>query len=686
MGQHHPNPPGRTLPQPGQGVCDEGMRDVGDCPVTDLCGAPKRRVKQERVPGPQAGNRGFDCRVPGVRVGQVQNPLASGGDLNGDGVAGFRPVVDGMELHLERAGGRSTAGRQGPPVERQVGRRGAQVGQQTWRSDTGHAQVRTLAAELAGSGDVAHVGVGPGNSDDIGVDAVPLLADVGRRVQQDRLAFVDDGDGRGGPCEGGIRLGRGAIRASASDLGNPCILRAAQHDHMHGGPSEPRVIAQRINRPGAAIVVLRQRDVAATVGGAMVGAGIFIAPERLIDNGAPPLLILGLFAAAGIVAVFGAFTLVRLAQAMPGNGGPYLYLRVLHPRLPSLFNWSRFWVMQTGALAILSLIAAQFALQTFGYSHWYAQAVLAMLLLAGAAAINARGLRTGARFQLATTALKFAAILAVSIGIFTVGDAANLRASRGTANLGLGSWMLTVVFAFGGWTQVTFLAGETRGDLKRPVVGAILGVTALYILAVAAMLLAPVGPGPLALAAAESVFGASGARIMSAVIAVTVLGTLHTMTLTGPRLYEAAAARGDWWRPFARRNHRDAPGMAILYQAEWAAVLIVLSLLARNAYDALIGGISTAIWLFHVATALAWFRVRRGSFVPPAIFLAASSFVVGVAFVQDISRALDGAWGQVTSLYALLIIASGLPLAWRGSRSPPTAPDAPRGLPGSATR
>ncbi len=397
-----------------------------------------------------------------------------------------------------------------------------------------------------------------------------------------------------------------------------------------------------------------------------MGAGIFVAPDRLVQNGAPAWVILVLFAAAGAVAVMGALSLVRLAQAMPGNGGPYRYLRVLHPRLPFLFNWSRFWVMQTGALAILSLIAADFAMATFGVEHGFWQAILAMALLLGTATINARGLRAGARFQWGVTVLKFTAILAMSASIFFVANPANTELSRSTQSLGLGSWMLTVVFAFGGWTQVTFLAGETKGDLRRPIVGAIVAVTALYLCVVAALLLAPAGEGALASAAAESVFGPHGRTIMSAVIATTVLGTLHTMTLTGPRLYEAATREGDWWHPFARRNAHDAPARALFFQAEWAAMLIALSLLAANAYDALIGGISTAIWLFHVATALAWFKVRGGNPIPPTLFLAASTFVVLVAFAQDVDRMVAGDWQHMTSLYALAIIASGVPLALRG--------------------
>lgn len=51
--------------------------------------------------------------------------------------------------------------------------------------------------------------------------------------------------------------------------------------------------------------------------------------------------------------------------------------------------------------------------------------------------------------------------------------------------------MLVAVFAFGGWTQVTFLAGEAKVDLWRPLAAAILGVTVLYLVAVAAMLMVP---------------------------------------------------------------------------------------------------------------------------------------------------------------------------------------------------
>ncbi len=426
----------------------------------------------------------------------------------------------------------------------------------------------------------------------------------------------------------------------------------------------------------------------------MVGAGIFLSPGLMLRSGATPTMVLVLFVVGGVIAILGALTISELASAHPGNGGPFRYIHDnLGPAPAFLFNWSRFWVMQTGALAILSLTCARFAADALGVADPYWEAVAAIGLLAATALLNSRGLWLGAWVQRGLTLLKVGALLAIVIGVAIAarpdGFATPPEASTPT---GIGGLLLLAIFAYGGWTQMTFLAGEVADPRRfaRPLVLGVALAMALYLVSISAMFLAmPDGAqGRVIVAeAAGALWGPTGRTLVAAVVAVAVLGGLHTMTLTGPRLYAAAAASGQWWRPFGKHNAFDAPGTALWLQAEWAAMLVALSLLANDAFLALIGSLSVAIWIFHVLTAIAWFQRRRTGTPPPfttpggawvaGTFLVATTVVVGLAIWNDIRFIAAGRWGDLQATWALLVIGSGGLglLAKRARRQAPQAAD-----------
>ncbi len=411
-------------------------------------------------------------------------------------------------------------------------------------------------------------------------------------------------------------------------------------------------------------MALRERDVVLTVTSAMVGAGIFLTPGLLLRQGAPPWLILGLFVVAAIVVIAGAFTLADLAKRLPGNGGPHRYLsHHLGPWAGFLYNWSRFWVMQCGALAVLSLTAALFLADALGVHHPFWEAVAALFILAASAAINVQGLGVSARIQWLLTLLKIGLIAILAAGIMVAADPVTTPETDLVG--GIGRWLLLVLFAFGGWTQVTFLAGETSGDLRRPIATGILLATAVYLVALVAMFLSGTIEGRvIAAEAAGNLYGSGARRAVSLAIAIAVLGTLHTQSMTGPRLYQAAADAGHWWHPFSARNQRGAPHKATWFQAQWAMLLVAFSLLAADAFVVLIGSISTAIWTFHIGLAVAWWRDRGRSIGPvwPSLFGLAAVFVVAAALWQDIDLLLHGAWRDATALWAIAFIVSGVPV------------------------
>src|SRR5690242_17782966 len=79
-------------------------------------------------------------------------------------------------------------------------------------------------------------------------------------------------------------------------------------------------------------------DATMLVMGGIVGSGIFINPYVVAQQVHTPALILGAWAAGGIIALVGAFIYAELAQRLPQVGGQYAYLReAYHPLFGFLY-------------------------------------------------------------------------------------------------------------------------------------------------------------------------------------------------------------------------------------------------------------------------------------------------------------------------------------------------------------
>src|SRR5207237_8001929 len=117
---------------------------------------------------------------------------------------------------------------------------------------------------------------------------------------------------------------------------------------------------------------------------------------------------------------------------------------------------------------------------------------------------------------------------------------------------GIGSAMIPVAFAYGGWQTATFVAGEMRDarrDLSRGLLMGVAGVVALY-LAVNFVCLRVLGPAGLDATTTPAsdvmwaAIGPCGAQWIAAGIAISTLGFLSQSMLTAPRVYYAMACDG----------------------------------------------------------------------------------------------------------------------------------------------
>ena len=321
-------------------------------------------------------------------------------------------------------------------------------------------------------------------------------------------------------------------------------------------------------------------DAIMIVMGGIVGAGIFANPSEVAHRVHTPFLILGVWVLGGFIAMCGAFIWAELATRLPGTGGQYLYLReAYHPSVAFVYGWGLLLVTQTGGMAAVAVIFSSYFRALTGVA-WNDSVIAAavLLILTG---INCLGARAGSNVQSALMLLKIGALAAlVTLGFAFGGGSLKSGPLLGQpASLGLlkdiGSAMVPIAFAYGGWQTATFVAGEMRDarrDLSRGLLLGVAAVVALY-LAVNLACLRVLGPAGLDATTTPAsdvmriALGERGAQWIAAGIAISTLGFLSQSMLTAPRVYYAMARDGLFFESVGKLSPRSgAPVVAIVLQ------------------------------------------------------------------------------------------------------------------------
>ncbi len=422
-----------------------------------------------------------------------------------------------------------------------------------------------------------------------------------------------------------------------------------------------------------------------SVVGGIIGSGIFInssiVAQRLPSGG----WVLAAWGVGGVVALLGAFIFAELGQRMPKVGGGYAYLRAAFGPLPGfLYGWALLLIMATGAAAAVAMTFATYlqALTGFAPSFIPAIAAGALLLLS---ALNMAGVRPAAWTLNVLTVLKLAALIALIGAGLLLGSPAASTTIDATPNtqhaplyLAFASALVPILFSYGGWQQTNFVAEEIREPettLPRALLLGVLIVVAVYCLANAAYL-RTLGHTGLALSTAPAgdtmaaVLGPWGRTFITAGITISTFGFLDLVILVSPRVYQAMAADGLFFKSFARISPTTGtPMTAIAFQGLWA-----VALLFTKSYGQLLDYVTFADWIFFGATALTLLVLRRRPAAPGyrapaaplaiALFVAAAGYVVIGSIAADPGNAIRGAG----------LLALGVPVylfwRWRGGLAP----------------
>jgi APA family basic amino acid/polyamine antiporter len=417
----------------------------------------------------------------------------------------------------------------------------------------------------------------------------------------------------------------------------------------------------------------------------IIGGGIFINPHVVAEIARTPFLILAAWIAGGVLSLAGAFVFAELSTVVPRVGGQYAFFReAFHPLVAFLHGWTLMLVIESGAMAAISMALAQYTARLL-HLDTAIVAPLAVALLLALAGYHALGIRPGSILINIVTAGKTLVLLGLVVGAFLLAPRGKIElhplVPPGLAGFGLLSTffaaLVPIMFSYGGWQNLNFVAEEVRDPLRNLPRACLLGVLCVIAVYVSANVAYVHVLGAPALAASKTpaadvagaLWGEHGSTAMSALIVISMFGFLNLSFLSAPRVYYAMAADGLFFKQVAAVSPRfKVPTVAILLQGVLAAALTL-----TNTYERLLGYAVFGDWIFFAlaGAALLVFRrtlpdAPRPMRVPlypwtPLAFILVGLGIVANTFVTDTRNALLGS--------AILLVGVPVYFLWKNRQA-----------------
>jgi amino acid transporter len=272
--------------------------------------------------------------------------------------------------------------------------------------------------------------------------------------------------------------------------------------------------------------------------------------------------------------------------------------------------------------------------------------------------------------------LLFIVILALAIGLPATGGHFTPAVPPGSFAFGaFGLALVSVLWAFDGWADLSYAAGEVK-DPQRNLPRALLigtgAVLAMYLAVnIAYLAVIPVEQmrtSPLVAAdVAEIVMGASGVAFVATTVMISTFGTLNNTLITAPRILFATADDGLCPRAIASVHPK--------FKTPWVAVSLcgalgIAFVLART-FEQLADQFVIAFLPFYGLGVAAIFVLRRRAdyqpsfrvpFYPivPLIFLGSVIALLGNALSDESAR--------TSTMVILGVVALGAPVYWLTAR------------------
>lgn len=444
--------------------------------------------------------------------------------------------------------------------------------------------------------------------------------------------------------------------------------------------------------------------------GAMIGSGIFKKPALMAAQLGSPELLLGIWVVAGFITLFGALTNAEIAGMITQTGGQYIFFQKMYGNFMAfLYGWAVFAVIQTGSIASITYVFSQYFQYFYVLPH-FSPAVeqsfvlhipfigqiapladigvklLTIAVIVVLTLVNYLGVRFGGTVQNVFTVLKVAAILFLVAAGFASGagsfehvvqPAAAGIPTGGALVLAIVAAMSGAFWAYDGWNNITYIAGEVRQPQRTVPRALFLGtfvvITVYLLVNLAYLYILPVdvmaASDLVATDAATVILGSLGGTFIAAAVMVSTFGTSNGTILASARVYFAMAREKMFFPAIGAIHPRyRTPGNALLLQAVWTCILVL-----SGTFDTLTDMLIFVSWIFYALGAFGVFILRRtmpdvprpykvwGYPVVPAVFVLFASVYVLFTLYGDITAYIEGKATIINSVFGLVLVGMGIP-------------------------
>lgn len=442
--------------------------------------------------------------------------------------------------------------------------------------------------------------------------------------------------------------------------------------------------------------------------GSIIGSGVFMKPASMAEQLGSPVWLTAVWVIAGLFSLFGALVYAELGAMIPETGGIYVYFRKMFGDFVAfLYGWAAFSVINTAAIAAIAFVCAQYAdyfLHLPRFSEGTEQSVvwhlpfvgnlfplknfgvksLAIALVGLLTWVNYRSVKAGSSFQLVSTIVKIAVIAALVIGIFFFGNGsvqnfyeADSPKQGGALISGIIAALTGAFFAYDGWVNITFIAGEIKQPQRNIPKSLFTGVIACIIVYVlvnqAYLYVLPVekiaGSSLVASDAISIAIGNTGGALVAAMIVICTLGAINGNIMATTRI-TYAMGKDKVFLPWAGREHKrfQTPGNALWLHGAWISVLII-----SGSFDMLADMMVFISWIAYGLGAVGIFMLRKK--MPEAerpykiwmhpfvtlLFIIFTALFLVITVYNDITNYLHDRQPVVNSLLGIIIVALGIP-------------------------
>ncbi|MBB2480790.1 amino acid permease [Bacillus sp. APMAM] len=284
--------------------------------------------------------------------------------------------------------------------------------------------------------------------------------------------------------------------------------------------------------------------------GTVIGSGIFMKPGIVLSSTGTTSKALLAWVIGGIITLASGLTIAEVSVKIPKTGGLYAYLEDVYGKLWGfLCGWVQSIIYGPAIIGALGLYFGTLIAGFFGWPD-HTKILIGIMTVILLCVLNLLGTQYGGIIQNISTIAKLVPIVLVAVFGIWKGGHPIFAGSVHSDTINFGAAVLATLYAYDGWMNVGFMAGEMKNPAKtlpRAIIFGIVIVIIAYLTVNMAMFhtlsaqqIIDLGPNA-AKTAATILFGGLGGKLIAIGIMISIFGCLNGKILTFPRITLAMA-------------------------------------------------------------------------------------------------------------------------------------------------